>query len=49
MMIKVGIDIGTSYSSIAFYNEKTGEAEPIKVDNDVCRRTRTEPYGQDNQ
>ena len=30
-MLTVGIDIGTSFSSIAFLNEKTGEAEAIKV------------------
>ncbi len=31
-MLTVGIDIGTSFSSIAFLNEKTGEAEMVKVE-----------------
>ncbi len=31
-MLTVGIDIGTSFSSIAFLNENTGEAETVKVE-----------------
>ena len=44
--LNIGIDLGTTYSSISIYNETTGQTESVKVNGNVVVKQGTEVTAQ---